>query len=256
MKVAIITGASSGLGRDFAKEMYKTKRADFFYLIARREDRLIKLKEELDGNAITISADLTTDEGLQKVKDALSSNNPEVKYLINASGYGKFGLYNEISDEDTKGMIDLNVTALVRMTNIVLPYIVEGGKIIQIASCAGFSVLPAFNVYASTKAFVVHYTKALKYEVKPRKITATAVCPCWIETEFFDRAGYDATMPKSKKPMLKSEHVVKKALKSADKGKTLCVISWYSKAQHVLGKLLPYTFTTKIWLKMLNKKIK
>lgn len=256
MKVAIITGASSGLGRDFALELYKNKKADFFYLIARREDRLNALKEELDGNALVLAVDLTTDDGINKVKTALEQNNPQVNYLINASGYGKFGLYNEIKDEDAKGMIDLNVTALVRMTNITLPYIIEKGRIIQIASCAGFSVLPAFNVYASTKAFVVHYTKALKYEVKPRKITATAVCPCWIETEFFERAGYDATMPKKKKPMLKSKFVVKKALKSADKGKTLCVISWYSKAQHVLGKLLPYTFTTKIWLKMLNKKIK
>lgn len=255
MKVAIITGASSGLGRDFALELYKTKRADFFYLIARREDRLNALKEELDGNAIAISADLTSEDGLQKVKDILSKNNPEVKYLINASGYGKFGTYSEISDKDTKGMIDLNVTALVRMTNIVIPYIIEGGKILQIASCAAFSALPAFNVYASSKAFVLHYTKALRYELKSKKITATAVCPCWIETEFLGLAGGEVTMPKKTKPMLKSINVVKKALKDSDKGKVLSVISWYSKVQHVLQKIMPYSFTTRIWMKMLNKKL-
>ena len=255
MNVAIITGASSGLGRDFALEMYRTKRADFFYLIARREDRLKALKEELDGNALVISADLTREEGIQKIINILEENKPEVRYLINASGYGKFGTYSEISDKDTKGMIDLNVTALVRMTNIVLPYVKEGGKILQIASCAAFSSLPAFNVYASSKAFVLHYTKALKYEVKSKKITATAVCPCWIETEFLPIAGGEVTMPKTTKPMLKSIFVVKKALKDGDKGKVLSVISWYSKVQHVLQKIMPYSFTTRIWMKMLNKKL-
>ncbi len=255
MKVAVITGASSGLGRDFALELYKNKKADYFYLIARREERLIALKKELDGNALVLCADLTTNEGIEKVRSALKENAPKVSYLVNASGYGKFGTQGEISDKDQKGMIDLNVTALVRMTDAVIPYMTKGAKILQIASCAGFSVLPGFNVYASTKAFVLHYTKALRYELKSRGISATAVCPCWIETEFLPIAGGEVTMPTKTKPMLKSEYVVKKALRSAEKGKALAVISWYSKAQHILSKILPYNLVTSIWIKMLNKKL-
>lgn len=258
MKVAIVTGASSGLGREFVREIKRKNLADFFYLIARREDRLNALKEELDGNAITIPADLTTEEGLEKVKAVLFENKPEVSFLVNASGYGKFGTWEEVSDKDVKGMIDLNVTALVRMTNTVLPYMKKGAKILQVASSSAFTALPAFNVYASTKAFVLHYTKALRYEIKSKGISATAFCPCWIETEFVSVAEQDSavTMPKKIKPLLNAEKVVRKAVRSAIKGKPLCVTNWYAKMQHVMEKILPYQISSKIWLKMLNKKIK
>ena len=100
MSVAIITGASSGLGREFALQLYKNGDADEFYLIARREDRLLALAEELDGHAKIICADLTKKEGLDKIREALKENNPEVSYLINAAGFGKFGDYSELSDEE------------------------------------------------------------------------------------------------------------------------------------------------------------
>ena len=255
MKLAIITGASSGIGREFALQLYERGDADYFWLIARRASRLEKLKEELGGKALVIPCDLTSEEGILSIKQALEENKPEVKYLVNASGFGKFGYYDEMGDKEVCDMIDLNVKALVRITHMTIPYMTRGSHIIQLASGSCFTPLPAFNVYASSKSFVLHYTKALKYEVRHLGITATAFCPGWVNTEFFSVAERDeCTQPKQKKPLLNCTRVVRKAIKDANRGKVMSVTNWYTKLQHVLFKILPDGILTRTWIKMLNKK--
>ncbi len=257
MKIAIITGASSGIGREFALQLYKRGEVDYFWLIARRESRLNALKEELGGKAQVISCDLTQKEGVDKIKTLLEEQKPEVEYLINGSGFGKFGYFDEIKEEEVSSMIDLNVKALVLITHAVIPYMKRGGKIIQIASSSAFTPLPAFNVYASSKAFVLHYTKALKYEIKPYGITATAFCPCWVNTEFVSVAEKEeGARPKKIYPLLEVRKVVKKAIKDAKRGKTLSVTNWFAKFQHLSYKLLPDCILSKIWVGMLNDKRK
>ena len=118
----------------------------------------------------------------------LEDETPDVKMLVNCSGYGKFDHYENISPEVNQNMIDLNVKAVVGMVDATLPHISKGGKIINIASCAGFQPIPYINIYAATKAFVLSYTRALNVELGYKNITATAVCPYWTKTEFFDRA--------------------------------------------------------------------
>ena len=254
MSVAIITGASSGLGREFALQLYRANEVDEFYLIARREDRLNELKNELDGKARVISADLTTSEGINKVKEAIFSDKPEVKYLINASGFGKFGDYSEISEEETERMIDLNVKASVLITHMTIPYMKKGSHIIELGSGSCFTPLPNFNVYAAGKSFILHYTKALKYEVKPLGITATAFCPGWVDTEFLGKAtdidGAKGPKAKAIKPLLRADKVVAKAIKDAKRGRVMSVTNWYTKLQHLLFKILPDCLLTKAWLGM------
>lgn len=254
MSVAIITGASSGIGREFALQLYNAKEADEFYLIARREDRLLKLKEELGGNAKVISADLTTSEGIEKIRLALQEEKPQVKYLINASGFGKFGDYSEISDEEVSRMLDLNIKATVLITHMTIPYMQRGAHIIELGSASCFTPLPNFNIYASSKAFVLHYTKALKYELKGLGISATAFCPGWVDTEFLGKAtdipGAKGPKASSMKPLLRVDRVVAKAIKDAKKGKVMSVTNWFTKLQHLLFKLLPDCLLTKAWLKM------
>jgi short-subunit dehydrogenase len=254
MSVAIITGASSGLGREFALQLYRANEVDEFYLIARREDRLNKLKNELDGKAKVISADLTTSEGINKIREALISDKPDVKYLINASGFGKFGDYSEISEEETERMIDLNVKASVLITHMTIPYMKKGSHIIELGSGSCFTPLPNFNVYAAGKSFILHYTKALKYEIKPLGITATAFCPGWVDTEFLGKAteidGAKGPKAKAIKPLLRADKVVAKAIRDAKRGRVMSVTNWYTKLQHLLFKILPDCLLTKAWLGM------
>ena len=254
MSVAIITGASSGIGREFALQLYRAGEASEFYLIARREERLLALAEELDGRAKVICADLTTKEGLEKIRCALEENKPEVSYLINASGFGKFGDYSEVSEEDTEKMIDLNVKAVVLISHMVVPYMKRNSHIIQLGSGSCFTPLPNFNVYASSKAFVLHYTKGLKYELKDLGISVTAFCPGWVDTEFL---GLATKQPQAKgpkdsamKPLLRVEDVVAKAIRDARRGRVMSVTNWYTKLQHLLFKLVPDCLLTRAWLKM------
>ncbi|MBQ5801094.1 MAG: SDR family NAD(P)-dependent oxidoreductase [Clostridia bacterium] len=254
MSVAIITGASSGLGREFALQLYRANEVDEFYLIARREDRLKELKNELDGKAKVISADLTTSEGINKIREALISDKPDVKYLINASGFGKFGDYSEISEKETERMIDLNVKASVLITHMTIPYMKKGSHIIELGSGSCFTPLPNFNVYAAGKSFILHYTKALKYEIKPLGITATAFCPGWVDTEFLGKAteidGAKGPKAKAIKPLLRADKVVAKAIRDAKRGRVMSVTNWYTKLQHLLFKILPDCLLTKAWLGM------
>ncbi len=254
MGIAIITGASSGIGREFALQLEKSGEVDGFLLLARREERLAALASELTG-ARVLAADLGTDEGLSRLFAYLDEERPSVKYLINAAGFGKFGSYERVAEADVSSMIDLNVKATVLITHRVLPYMERGGHIIELASGSCFTPLPHFNVYAASKAFVLHYAKGLRDEIKPKGVSVTAFCPGWVATEFFEVAETveGAPYPKNPKPMLRCERVVAYALRRARRGKVMAVTNWYTKLQHMLFKLLPDRILTVLWRKTVLK---
>ena len=128
-----------------------------------------------------------------------------------------------------------------------------GGRIIQLGSGSCFTPLPYFNIYSSSKVFVLHYTKSLNYELKKYGIRATCFCPGWVETEFLGKSMANGnTHPKAMKPLLKCETVVRKCVKASVKGKAMFVTGWYTKLQHVLFKLVPDCILTKLWLGMLT----
>jgi short-subunit dehydrogenase len=253
MPLAIITGASSGIGREFALQL-KEKGVDSFCLIARREDKLRSLAKELDVPAEIITADLTLDGGIEKVRAYLEKEAPRVKFLVNCAGFGDFGSFDEISEESVCKMIDLNVKALVRITHMCIPYMEKGGRIIEMGSGSCFTPLPYFNVYSSSKVFVLHYTKALNHEIKKYGVRATCFCPGWVETEFISLAKRNSgvTMPKSTKPLLNAKKCVAKCIKASIKGKSMYVTNWFTKMQHALFKIVPDCILTKIWLGMLK----
>ena len=199
MSYAIITGASSGIGWEFAKKIKETGRVDRFLLIARRRERLAALADMLGEGAEILEADLATEAGLATVRAYLEENRPSVRYLINAAGYGVFGDFSQVSERDTVGMIDLNVKALVLISHMVIPYMERGSNILEVGAASVFTPLPGFNIYASTKAFVFHYSQALAYEVKDRGIAVTVFCPGWVKTEFFDRAENEKSVGPKKK---------------------------------------------------------
>lgn len=256
MSVAIITGASSGIGRELARGLL-SRGVDEFWLIARRRERLLELGAELGVKYKVLELDLTKEESLEALKEELCRERPSVKYLINAAGFGDFGAFDEIPDWDTVRMLDLNIKALVLITHMTVPYMERGGRIIELGSASAFTPLPYFNVYAASKAFVLHYSKALYYELKPLGIRSTCFCPGWVHTEFIDKALLgDRTRPRPEmlRPLLDCKKVVKKCLRASDKGKKIFVTGSFSKMQHLLFKLLPDGILSRGWLGMFDKK--
>lgn len=256
MSIAIITGASSGIGAEFARKL--SAFADEFWFVARREDRMIALGEELGVKYKAISADLTTSEGISAITDALKAEKPSVKYLVNAAGFGDFGAFDELPESSFTRMIDLNVKALVCITHAVIPYMERGGRIIELGSGSAFTPLPYFNVYASTKAFVLHYTKALKYEIKKYGVTATCFCPGWVDTEFIGKAveGGGTASPKASalKPLLNCEKVVRGCIKAANRGKTVYATGKFTRLQSFLYRIAPHGVLSRTWIKMIGRK--
>lgn len=187
MKIAIVTGASSGLGKEYIKEINRKEResADEIWAIARREDRLKELKDISEIKLRPLPMDLTDKENIEHLRKLLEKENPEIVLLINAAGIGKIGNYESVGLADADKMIELNCRAAVDMTCICLPYMQKGSRIMQICSTAGFQPFQYLNIYAATKAFLYRYSRALRVELFPRRIKVTAVCPYWIrDTEF------------------------------------------------------------------------
>ena len=253
MSIAIITGASGGIGSEFARQLKALAGVNEFWFVARRTERMEALRDELAVDAKIIGADLTSDEGIEKIRKMLEEEKPEVKFLVNASGFGNFGAFDEISIDETKKVIDLNVKALVLLTYITSPYMLKGGRIIHLGSGSCFTPLPYFKIYSSSKVFVLHHTKSLNYEIKKYGLRATCFCPGWVETDFLDKSMENGNIhPKSMKPLLNCEKVVRGCVKAAIKGKAMYVTGWYTKLQHVLFKLVPDSILTKLWLGMLT----
>lgn len=248
MKIAIVTGASSGMGRETAIQL-----SDQFgglseiWLIARREERLKELVEELTVPARIFAIDLTRPEERQTLLSALREEKPQVKFLVNASGYGKIGPVGTIPLEEETGMPALNCEALCAVTHMVLPYMCRRGRILQYASAASFLPQPGFAVYAATKSFVLSYSRALNEELKSREITVTAVCPGPVKTEFFDIAETTGKMPLYKRlAMADPRKVVQLAIRDSIIGKPVSVYGPLMKLFRVFAKVVPHEFIFKI----------
>lgn len=127
-------------------------------------------------------------ESVEALRALLERERPDVRVLINSAGFGKFGTCADMTLQETADMVDLNCKAAVALTAAVLPHMGRGGRVLEICSSASFQPLPGFNVYAATKAFLLRYSRALRWEAAPRGIRVTAVCPGWIRTEFMDVA--------------------------------------------------------------------
>ena len=156
MSVAIITGASGGIGSEFARQISKIDGVDELWLVARSTEKMKRLGEEIGLKTKVIGADLTRVEGIDRVREALESEKPSVRFLVNASGFGNYGAFDEISEGEVCDMIDLNVKALVVITHMTVPYMERGGRIIELGSGSCFTPLPYFNTYAASKSFVLH----------------------------------------------------------------------------------------------------
>ncbi len=246
--VAIVTGASSGIGVEVATLLSKESKGPEpleIWLVARREDRLQKSAAAFskDGAVCRVFAlDLIKPESIDVLEEALRAEGATLRWLVNNAGFGFSGTFEEQSAQNARDMIDLNVTALTVACRRFLPFMEKGSRIVNIASSAGFAPLAGFAVYAATKAYVLHLSLALSEELKPRGITVSAVCPGPVDTEFFETsrplsAGQTLTLPKAfyEKPADTAFLAVEKSAQ----GKALIVTGFASALLRVLAALLP-----------------
>lgn len=257
--IAVITGASSGMGREFVRQL--DGRYDEIWGIALEKELLEKVKEETTSLFKPLAFDLTKDENFDKYVELLKGDDVVIDLLVNASGFGKFGRYDEIDTNASANMVDLNCKALLKMTELSLPFMQKGGRIVNIASVAGFQPIPYIATYGATKAFVISYSRALNQELKSRGISITTICPFWTKTAFFDRA----TKTNAKNEvvskyvvMYKPEKVVAKAIKDTFKGKEMSIYGFIARSQVRLVSMLPKKVVMKTWINQqkLNKKYK
>ena len=247
MKIAIVTGASNGMGREFAKILDR-ENLEEIWGIGLEEENLKQLADELATPFRAFAVDLTNG-GVDQVVEQLQQGNHDVHWLVNSAGFGKFGRYDEIPVEQSTNMVRLNCECLVEMTERVLPFMSAGARIAQFSSVAAFQPTPYQNVYAATKAFVHSYSRALNVELKPRKITCTAVCPYWTKTAFFDRAEQQNNVVTNMVVLYDPKAVVEKAYKDIKRGKDFSMYGFVARSQTRLVKFLPIKMVMNTWVK-------
>lgn len=248
MNVAIITGASSGMGRDFAKYIGSFDGVEELWLIARRKDMLNELAARIDKPCRIIAADLAERSSFTYIEEILSEIKPSVSWLVNSAGYGLIGRFDELQGRNQSGMVDINCCALTKMTEICLPYMSKGSQIINMSSAAAFLPQPEFSVYAASKSYVLSFSRAIRSELRKNGINVLAVCPGPVDTDFFKTAEAGDTKMKSYKKifMVKSERVASGAIRAARKGKGVYVPSVKIKLLRIGTKVLPHSLLIRI----------
>ena len=243
-KVALVTGASAGLGVEFARQL--SKRGHRLVLAARRKERLEELAKEL-GNARAVAIDLSKSNAAAKLMADLEANGEEVDLLVNNAGFGLIGRFAKAESKRLRQMIDLNVGTLTDLCRTVAPAMMKRktGGIINVASTAAFQPGPNMAVYFATKAFVLSFTEALHEELKPHGIRVTCLCPGPTRTEFGDVAGFGGNGLFDRVAMNAPE-VVAAGLDGLEKNKAVVVPGLLNKVTANSGRFAPRSVVRKI----------
>ncbi len=248
--IAIITGATGEIGREFVSKILHYD-IDEVWAVARNEQKLYELREELGEKVVPVHADLSDMSGIEMVSRLLDKQKPHVRFLVNNAGLARMASYKDFSLEEISRTIDVNCKAPVMLCRICIPYMHAGGNILNISSASAFQPNPYINLYASSKAFERNYSRALNVELKGTGITVTAVCPGWVDTGMLSKEmnGQKIEFP----GLVTAKSVVMKALKDAEKKRDMSVCSFYVKCQHLNVKLMPQSLVMKIWMRSIGK---
>ena len=249
--IAIITGASSGIGKEYFRSLTQRETFDEVWVIARGSGKLQELQAETDMPVRVFALDLSKTESTDELARVFQEEQPSIQRLICASGFGRF---NAVEDDDPavlQNMVDLNCRSIVGLTAAAFPYMAKGGAIILVASVAAFQPIPYIATYAATKAFVLSYGRALNKELrKARGARCLCVCPFWTQTAFFDRAESEKQVVKKYVVMYKPEQIVAQTWKDLKrKNRDVSIYGTVAKGQALLVKLLPHRLIRRIWQK-------
>lgn len=255
MNIAIVTGASSGMGKEFVLQLSRYVSVDAIWAIARREDALAALQDQVSVPVCAISLDLCREDSFKTLEDLLKETSPNIKLLVNAAGFGKFGDFENIPLEEDLRMIDLNCKALVAVTRLCLPYMHRGSHILQLDSLSAFQPVPFIATYGATKSFVLSYTRAVSAELKPRAIRMMAMNPGWVKTEFFNHAlQTNDGQVQYYNHLYEARDVVATGLRDLYKTKKPYSVHGLPIRNQVrLVKLLPHSLVMKVWMNQQKK---
>ncbi|MDE6363948.1 MAG: SDR family NAD(P)-dependent oxidoreductase [Lachnospiraceae bacterium] len=243
MNIILITGASSGMGVEFALQLDNVfQNIDEIWLIARRKKELLEVAQHLEHTTRVLDMDVTDDEQIERLKKLLADEKPVIRMLVNSAGYGIMGDFSVSNIKTELGMIDVNCKALTQITHLCIPYMRRNSRIIQLASSAAFLPQPNFAVYAATKSYVYSFSRALNQELRRKKIYVTAVCPGPVDTPFFDIAEKTgSTLAVKKLTLVRADQVVEKAIADSYHKRERSVYGAWIQSFEVLAKILPHS---------------
>jgi len=249
-RIAIITGASGGIGKEFTKLML-FENVDEIWAIARSQEKLTKLQNELGERILIVPKDLAGIAELRSLGRMLEDEKPIIAYLINNAGVARMGSYKDFAIDEIETTININCSAFAILCTLCIPYMKTGSRILNISSASSFQPLPYLNLYSATKAFERYYSRALNVELSKTGITATAVCPGWVNTDLLIKEvnGKEVKFP----GLVSAEMVAKKAMEDAKKGKDMSVCTAYVKFEHLLTKIFSQKASMKTWMRRIKK---
>ena len=250
-RIAIITGATGGLGNEFTRVVSSYDDIDEVWAVGRNVDKLEYLKTTYI-KVVPICADLSSD-GINIIIHKIEDEHPDIKYLINNAGIGYLGPFEDMGIEGVRSFCDINCTVPALLIAAVLPYMKENAGILNISSASSFQPNPYLALYSASKVFVKNFSRALYVELKARKITVTAVCPGWIDTDMLPREKDGKKIKYT--GMISSQKVVEKAIKDNKKGKDMSTPGWFSKYFRIYSKITPTKLVMRQWTKVIGQYI-
>lgn len=248
MKIAVVTGASSGIGREIAIAIDKAYAFDEIWLIARREETLKEIGKSFRNPVRTLKLDLLKTEDYEAYKALLENEKPEISLLVNSAGCGVFGPFDKCDLKALMDSSDLNDKALMAFCHMSIPYMTKGSGIINVGSNSSWQPVPYQTVYGASKAYVLSFSRALGRELRPRGIHVMCVCPGWIKTEFQAKAGHDDYI-KYVDRWYEASEVAEQTVKDYKKKKKVSILGAPVRNQVRLVKFLPVDIVMNIWCK-------
>lgn len=246
-RVALITGASSGLGRAFALRIGAHKALDEIWLVARRGERLEETARLIPLPTQVMAMDVTDPNALEALEQRLLREGVFLECLVNSAGMGKVGDISATDLRDAAAMVELNCRALTELTIRAIPFMGEGSWIVELGSIAGFQPLPGFAIYAASKAYVQSFSKALHQELKRDGIHVTCVNPYWVEDTEFIAISEEGGRDYRRKPFSsRTAAVVERALKDARRNKAVSTPGIVPTVDRVLVRILPDMATLRV----------
>jgi len=251
VRIAIVTGASVGLGKEYVHQLDQSGEVDEIWMVARRGELLDTVAAGLvRSKGRVFAADLTRAESTKPFYEALDREKHDVVWLVNNAGFGKAGAFDRSPVEVNLSMVDLNIRAMVELTQRVLPHCRRGCHILQVGSSAGWKPMPNFALYAATKSFVNSFAIALHYELADRGITVTAVCPGPVATDFFDVSSEGSDKALRQTRAVDPAKVVAISLQDARAGRAESVYGFSVKLYGWMAPLLPTRLTAMVVKRM------